>query len=118
MTPGNDPSSYIGRFVVLLTPVFIGVSVIIANFVQDKMNVDLDETGIAAFLASVVLAVGAAVYKWLENRGKYEAIQTMAITDEVNNRRDNSASGALTKAGEPVNSSGDMKDSVVRRENL
>lgn len=65
---------YIGRVVVLLTPVFAGLSGWIATRAAEilpgmpKLE-DAEMTSL--FVAGALTGIGA-VYKWLDNRGKYE----------------------------------------------
>lgn len=64
---------YIGRIVVLLTPLFAAISGAIVTWIGTVVpGANLDGTELTALF--VVGAFGAAhvVQKWLENRGKYE----------------------------------------------
>lgn len=65
---------YIGRIVVLFTPIFAGLSGWLATRAAEILPgmPSLDETELTAlFVAGAFAAVGVVV-KWLDNRGKYE----------------------------------------------
>jgi hypothetical protein len=68
-----EDSGYIGRFVTILSPVFLAASVAVANFAQDAIGADLDEASLAAYLIGVTLGVAKIADTWLKNRGVYEA---------------------------------------------
>ncbi len=68
----QNTNSNIGRFVTLLSPVFVALAVILANWVQDLINADLDETQLAVFLSTFALGVFGAIAQWLRNRGAWE----------------------------------------------
>lgn len=80
MTTDNP---YIGRLVVLLSPVFGSVAVAIANWVQDAIGADLDETQLTVFLTGVFVAVSGIVYRWLANRGVWEIAQASGSLDDA-----------------------------------
>lgn len=65
-------SPYIGRIVVLLAPLVAGLSLFIVNAVQDLVGVSLDGDELTALLTAAVLGAFGVVFKWLDNRGKYE----------------------------------------------
>jgi hypothetical protein len=65
---------FVGRIVVLLTPLLAALTVVIVNAVQDWTGVALDGTQLSVLLTGAVVAVVGVVYKWLDNRGKYEEI--------------------------------------------
>lgn len=74
-------SPFTGRIVVLLTPVIAAASLAIVNWVQDLIGVDLDGTQLAVLLTGALITVVAPLYKWLDNRGKYEqAMQQVEMT--------------------------------------
>lgn len=63
---------YIGRIVVLLSPLIAALSLFIVNTVQDLTGVSLDGAEITALLTAAVAGTFAVIYKWLDNRGRYE----------------------------------------------
>lgn len=65
---------YIGRIVVLLTPIFAGVSGWICQLVADNFPgaPALEDGELTAIFVAGAGAAAAAVYKWLDNRGKHE----------------------------------------------
>lgn len=65
-------SPYIGRIVVLLSPLIAGLSVAVVNGVQDQLNIAIDGSELTALLTAAVVGAFGVVYKWLDNRGKYE----------------------------------------------
>lgn len=65
-------SPYIGRIVTLIAPLIAGLSLFTVNGVQDALNVSLDGDELTALLTAAVLGAFGVVYKWLDNRGKYE----------------------------------------------
>lgn len=64
---------YIGRVVVFVAPLIAALSLFIVNTVQDAVGVNLDGDSLTALLTAAVLGAFAVVYKWLGNRGAYEA---------------------------------------------
>lgn len=64
---------YIGRIVVLLAPLIAALSLFIVNTVQDLTGASLDGGELTALLTAAVIGAFGVVYKWLDNRGKYEA---------------------------------------------
>lgn len=71
---------YIGRIVVLLTPVFAGVSGALVSWVANNLPgaPSLDATELTAlFVAGAGLALGAVV-KWLDGLQKHEARREVA----------------------------------------
>lgn len=78
----TSDSPYIGRFVAFLSPLWLAVAVFIANTAQDWLQIDLDETQLAGFISVFVLSIAGLLYKWLDNRVKFEladSIQTKQI---------------------------------------
>lgn len=69
-----DPENpYLGRIVVLLTPLFVGIAGLITAWVGKHFpGVEIDGTELSALFVAGALAAGGAVIKWLDNRGKYE----------------------------------------------
>lgn len=65
---------YIGRVVVVLSPIILGLAAWFSTWAADNLpgapSIDSEQLGQIAVAG--VLAAGAAVYKWLDNRGKYE----------------------------------------------
>ena len=49
--------TYIGRIVAWGSPLWLAIAAIIANAAQQWLNMDLDPTGVAAFVSTVVAAV-------------------------------------------------------------
>ena len=79
-----DPENpYIGRIVVLLTPIFAGLAGWIATRAAEWLPgmPDLDEAELTALFVAGGLFAASAVYKWLDNRGKYE--QGVALAAEA-----------------------------------
>jgi hypothetical protein len=70
---------YLGRFVTLLTPVFAGLAGYIAQLAAQYLpgTPDLDETALTAVFVAGAGAAITTVYKWLDNRGKYEERQEL-----------------------------------------
>lgn len=68
----------VSRFIVLLVPAFALAAAALANALQRRLGLDLDERGRAIFLSSIVLTTGGAAGKWLEGRGRWEQAQTLA----------------------------------------
>ena len=70
-------SPYIGRIVVLLTPVLASLAGWLAQLAAEYLPgaPDLDETGLTVVFVAGAGAVVAAIWKWLENRGKFEQAQ-------------------------------------------
>ena len=66
---------YIGRIVVLLSPLIGALSLAIVNWVQDAVGVSLDGTELTALLTAAVVGAFAVVSVWLKNRGDYEREQ-------------------------------------------
>lgn len=74
---------YIGRLVVLLAPVIAALSLFVVNTVQDLIGVNLNGTELTALLTTAVAGTFALVFKWLENRGRYEdSVQNAEIFRE------------------------------------
>lgn len=69
-----DPENpYIGRIVVLLTPLLAAISGAIVTWVGTVVpGANLDGTELTALFVAGAFAVSGAIFKWLENRGKYE----------------------------------------------
>lgn len=69
-----DPENpYIGRIVVLLTPLLAAVSGAIVTWVGTIVpGANLDGTELTALFVAGTFAVAHVLNKWLENRGKYE----------------------------------------------
>lgn len=65
---------YIGRIVVLITPLFAGVSGWIVAWIGENFPgaPTLDERELTALFIAGAGAAAAAIYKWLDNRGKFE----------------------------------------------
>lgn len=76
---------YIGRIVVLLTPVFAGIAGWITQFVADNFPgaPALDETELTAIFVAGAVSIVPVVVKWLDNRGKYEERQELAGSTPV-----------------------------------
>jgi ABC-type enterochelin transport system permease subunit len=72
-------SPFIGRIVVLVAPIIASISVIIANWVQDLIGADLDETQLTVFLTGVFVAICGVIYRWLANRGLWEVTQAKDV---------------------------------------
>ena len=72
---------YIGRIVVLLTPLFTAVAGAIVTWIGTLIpGANIDGTELAALFVIGAGAAASAVYKWLENRGKYEqAVELNAL---------------------------------------
>lgn len=64
--------AYIGRIVVALTAILLPFVAAFANYVQDRLGVDIPADDLTNFLVAIVIGTGAVVYKWLHNRGEYE----------------------------------------------
>jgi uncharacterized membrane protein YeaQ/YmgE (transglycosylase-associated protein family) len=66
---------YIGRVVVLLTPVFAGLAGWLATWVAQNLpgGPALDEQALTAIFVSGVGAAVAAVLSWLKGRREYES---------------------------------------------
>lgn len=66
--------NYIGRIVVLVTPILAGVSGWLSTWCAENLpgapNLDGDE--LTAIFVAGALAATAAVREWLVNRGKHE----------------------------------------------
>lgn len=105
--------TYIGRIVAWGSPLWLAIAAIIANAAQQWLNMDLDPTGVAAFVSTVVAAVAFLGYKWLHNLGVGEHIKLSALMEELIKLREQShqagGSGALTKNGDPVDKEGKHK---------
>jgi NAD(P)H-flavin reductase len=70
---------YIGRIVVLLTPVFAGLSGWVSTQAAKYLpgTPALDEAELTAIFVAGALAGVGAVVKWMDNRGKYEERQEL-----------------------------------------
>lgn len=69
---------YIGRIVTgVVTPILAGLSASFAIWAADNLpgSPQVDDTALATVGAAAALAVGAAIYKWLDNLGKHERQQ-------------------------------------------
>jgi hypothetical protein len=62
----------IGRIVTFLSPVIAAVTLAVVNAVQDWFGIALDGTQLSVLLTGSVVGVLSIVFKWLDNRGKYE----------------------------------------------
>jgi len=68
-------ASLIGRFVALLTPIFVIVSGAIAGFVAKNFpGVTLDQTQIVAFMIAAATAALSAAWKWLQGWQQHEQL--------------------------------------------
>lgn len=65
---------YIGRIVVLVSPLIAGLAVVIVNAIQDWFGIAVDGTQLTVLLTGVVVGVFGILAKWLDNRGKYEEL--------------------------------------------
>jgi len=74
-----DPENpYIGRIVVLLTPLLAAISGAIVTWVGTIVpGANLDGTELTALFVAGALALASTVFKWLDNRGKYEQAVTL-----------------------------------------
>lgn len=64
---------YIGRIVVLLTPLLAAISGAIVTWVGTIVpGANLDGTELTALFVAGALAIAHVLTKWLENRGMYE----------------------------------------------
>lgn len=70
---------YIGRIVVLLTPVFAGVAAWLVAWIAENLpgSPVVDGSELTALSVAGALAAGGAVIQWLNNRGKYEQGQEL-----------------------------------------
>lgn len=79
-----DPENpYLGRIVVLITPIFVGIAGWLTQWVADHFPgaPNLDAGELSLIFVAGALAAASAVYKWLDNRGKYE--QGVALNPPV-----------------------------------
>jgi len=68
-------SPYIGRVVAfIVTPIVAGLSAWIVPWIAENFPgaPELDPEQVSQLGIAAVVAVGAAAYKWLDNRGKHE----------------------------------------------
>lgn len=73
-------NQYIGRIVTFLQPLFIAGAGLISTWVATKVpGANLDGTELAGLFALGAAAAASAVYKWLDNRGKYEVAVTAPV---------------------------------------
>lgn len=80
---------YIGRIVVLLTPLFTAVAGAIVTWVGTIVpGANLDGTELAALFVAGSSAAASAIYKWLDNRGDYEqAAELNVLAGQVHSGR-------------------------------
>lgn len=66
--------TYIGRIVVLVTPIIAGISGFIVQWVADNFPgaPSLDDGQLTAIFIAGVTAAAGAIVTWLNNRGKHE----------------------------------------------
>jgi hypothetical protein len=85
-------NEYAGRIVAfIVTPIITSLTAVIVVWASKHLpGVELDSQEISNIAVAAVVAVGAAGYKWLENRGRHEQLVTI-----------NSQQGAVG-AGDPV----------------
>lgn len=72
---------YIGRIVVLITPVILGLAAWFSTWAAEHLPgaPNIPASDIAEVAVAGVLAAGAAIYKWLSNRGNFERDNPTAI---------------------------------------
>lgn len=72
-------SEYTGRIVAfIVTPIVTALTGVFTIWATKHIpNVHLDAQEISNIAIASVVAVGAAAYKWLENRGKHEQLVTI-----------------------------------------
>lgn len=80
-----DPENpYIGRIVVLLTPLLAAISGAIVTWVGTIVpGANLDGTELTALFVVGAGAIAHVLFKWLDNRGKYE--QAVALNVAASN---------------------------------
>ena len=65
---------YIGRIVVVLSPIVLGLAAWFSSWAAENFpgapQIDAEQLGQVAIAG--VLGAAALIYKWLDNRGKYE----------------------------------------------
>jgi hypothetical protein len=64
---------YIGRIVVLISPLIAALATAIVYYVQEWTGAKLDDTELTVLLTAAVLGVFKLIDQWLKNRGQYEA---------------------------------------------
>lgn len=76
-----DPENpYIGRIVVLLTPLLAAISGAIVTWVGTIVpGANLDGTELTALFVAGTLAIAHVLFKWLDNRGDYEQAVALNI---------------------------------------
>lgn len=72
----TNPNSYIGRWVVLLSPVFLAISTGIVNLAQAKFGIDLDKDQLTILLSTTFLSTAGLIAVWLKNRGISEVVKS------------------------------------------
>jgi Flp pilus assembly pilin Flp len=78
---------YIGRIVVLISPLIAGLSLLIVNAVQDWTGVNLDGTELTALLTAAVVGAFGLLGVWLKNRGDYEKLVETGSVVESSGRQ-------------------------------
>lgn len=77
--------SYIGRIVAfVLTPILLPAVGAISVWMQNSIGIDLPVEAVVGYTISTTIGVALVIYKWLENRGRFEiaAAQVVKLHDE------------------------------------
>lgn len=79
----SNPESNISRWVTfLLGPLILLASAFVAAKAKQWFNYDLNPAEAAAYFFGIVGGVAALIYKWLHNRGVYEAAKSTGLPEE------------------------------------
>lgn len=71
---------YIGRIVVLLTPLLAAISGAVVTWVGTIVpGANLDGTELTALFVAGTLAIAHVINRWLANRGDYEVAHTLNV---------------------------------------
>ena len=67
-------SPYLGRIVVIVSPIFLGVGAWLATWIADSLpgNPEVNPEDIQFVILTAFVAIASLAYKWLDNRGKWE----------------------------------------------
>ena len=70
----NLDNPYLGRIVVILSPIFLGIGAWLATWIADNLpgNPEISGEDVQFVILGAFLALAGIVYKWLDNRGKHE----------------------------------------------